>query len=56
MIIEFLCELVRYVGGGEQLGDGTNGNRGGLNEGGKLYNVLSIVRLRAGSSFWRVLL
>ena len=29
---------------------------GGSNEGGRLYNLLSIVKLHARSSFWRVLL
>jgi hypothetical protein len=29
---------------------------GESNEGGRLYNLLSIVRLHAWSSFWRVLL
>jgi hypothetical protein len=49
--------LFWYIGGGERLGDRINGNWGeGLNEGGRLYNLLSIVRLRAWSSFWMVLL
>ena len=46
---------------GERLGDGANsilekGGGGGSNEGGRLCNLLNIVRLHAWSSFWRVVL
>lgn len=64
MLCEMLCLMWSYnscascFGAWAVVSDWVMGQTvmGGSNGGGRLCNLLSIVRLRAGNSFWRVVL